>query len=330
MRIICPAFLSALLFLLTIGISGLTQESGPDTTEEIRRIYTDSTIIKKDDVKDLTDTAKTSVRPVEKEKVSNKKITVTFDNLPGERIYNPGERMEINDSILAALKRHNVPGTGFVVGEYVEGGDWETIVKWLEGGQAIGFHTYSGQDIYGMPLNLFIDDILKGKEAVDDLVTTYKQSVKFFRFPFLHYAPDARSKQMIIDELVRQNVRIAHVSIVTEDFVYNMSLEKILKSGDSLDIRYLRDEYITHVLERLAYYESLAADVAGRPIRHIIQLRANRLNAYFLDEILTQLKDKGYQFISLRDALRDPVYRREEKYYGEKGLSYLDRIKASK
>jgi peptidoglycan/xylan/chitin deacetylase (PgdA/CDA1 family) len=313
--------LPLLIILINIGVS---QEANSDTTDKIRRIYTDSSKTEKSDETPLTVNETEQVK-----KTSDKKISITFDNLPGERIYTLRERQEINDSILAALKEYDVPGTGFVVGEYVEGEDWEIIVRWLDEGHAIGFHNYSGQDIFGMPLGMFIEDIIKGKEAVDDLVTTYKQPVKFFRFPFLHYAPDARSKEMIIDELISQNVRIAHVSIVTEDFVYNMSLEKTLKTGDSLDIGYLRDEYIAHVLERLAYYEGLANEVAGRPIRHIIQFRTNRLNAMFLDEILSEFADKGYQFISLRDALRDRVYRKEETYYGEKGLSYLGRIRYS-
>lgn len=323
-RILTASF--CLLLLLAISFNnGNTQETNPDTTTKIRRIYTDSAKAINSD-----ETSQPTEKPAEVKSQSNKKIAITIDNLPGERIYNLQERQEISDSILAALARHDVPGTGFVVGEYVEGEDWETIVRWLEEGHAIGFHNYSGQDIYGMPLGMFIEDIIKGMEAVDDLVTTYKQPVKFFRFPFLHYATDARSKEMIIEELIKQNVRIAHVSIVTEDFVYNMSLEKTLKLGDSLDIGYLRDEYIAHVLERLAYYEGQAAEVAGRPVRHILQFRLNRLNAMFLDDILSEFTDKGYQFISLRDALRDKIYREEDEYYGEKGLSYLERIRNSK
>ena len=50
----------------------------------------------------------------------------------------------------------------------------------------------------------------------------------------------------------------------------------------------------------------------------------------YLDDILTELEDKGYQFISLRDALRDKAYRIPEEYYGDKGLTYFERVKFSK
>lgn len=268
--------------------------------------------------------------PPERSQIRSKKMALTFDNLPGEQIYTVDERAEINAGILAALKKHHAPAAGFVVGEYIEGEDWESIVAWLEAGHAIGFHTYSGQAIYGMPLSIFISDIIKGKEAVEDLVTTYKQVGRYFRFPYLHYATDAESKQKIIDELVYMKVRIAHVSMIIEDFVYNMSLEKTLKTGDSLDMRYLKEEYFTHIRGKLAYYEDLAQEVVGRPISQILEFRVNRINSMYLDDILTELEDKGYQFISLREALRDKAYRIPEEYYGDKGLTYFERVKFSK
>lgn len=270
-----------------------------------------------------------SIPKVVTKKTFAKKIAITFDNLPGEQIYSIEERTEINDAILAALKYKNVPATGFVVGEYVEGADWESVVSWLENGQTLGYHTYTGQEIRGMPLGLFVSDIIKGKEAIEDLVSTYKQSIRFFRFPYLHYASDAKTKLNIVEQLVNMKTRIAHVSITTEDFVYNMSLEKILMSGDSLDMYYLRQEYLNHLSERLAYFEDLSKEVVGRPIRHILQLRVNRINSLLMDDIIIEIADKGYQFITLRDALKDKVYRKADEYYGDKGYSFLERLKYS-
>lgn len=263
------------------------------------------------------------------EKPLSKKMAITFDNLPGEQIYTIKDRAEINKAILESLKKNNVPATGFVIGEYVEGKDWESVVSWLENGQTLGFHTYTGQEIQGMPLGLFISDIIKGKVAIEDLVSTYKQKMRYFRFPYLHYPGDAKTKLTIVEELIKMNTRIAHVSITVEDFVYNMSLEKILLTGDSLDMYYLRQEYLDHLSERLAHFEDLAKEVVGRPIRHILQLRANRLNSLLMDDILTEIADKGYHFITLRHALKDKVYRKPEEYYGDKRLSFIERIKYS-
>jgi len=276
-----------------------------------------------------SDSSKVNKKNIVTKKPPSKKIAITFDNLPGEQVYTIAERTEINTAILESLKKHNVPATGFVVGEHVEGEDWESIVGWLENGQTLGYHTFTGQEILGLPLGYFIADIIKGKEAIEDLVSTYKQKMRYFRFPYLHYAANAKAKLTIVEQLVTMNTRIAHVSITVEDFVYNMSLEKILLSGDSLDMYYLRLEYLNHLTERLAYFEDLTKEVVGRPIRHILQLRANRLNSLLMEDILSELADKGYQFITLRTALKDKIYRKPDEYYGDKRLSFLERIKYS-
>jgi len=263
-----------------------------------------------------------------KPEIRTGKICITFDNLPAERSYEKLERLWITDQLLDALKKHEAPAAGFAVGENIEGG-WELLVKWLEGGHTLGFMNFTGQDLNNVPADIFIEDIGKGKEAIEDLVWSYKQKERYFRFAFLHYGSRPEIKRAVQDYLDESLITVAHASVVTEDFVYNLSLEKIMGSRDSLKFVALRDEYIDHILERLGNAETLAKEIMGRPIRHILQLRANRLNAMFLDDLLTVLEEKGYQFISLKEALKDKVYRKEEAYFGNKGASYLERLKYS-
>ena len=58
-------------------------------------------------------------------------------------------------------------------------------------------------------------------------------------------------------------------------------------------------------------------------------LRANRLNAVYLDEMLMALKAEGFEFVTLDKALKDKVFQKPEAYYGLKGLGYLDMIDQS-
>jgi peptidoglycan/xylan/chitin deacetylase (PgdA/CDA1 family) len=299
-------------------------------SQEAGKTPRDANLDKEKSTVDSVGPAKVALAESVSEKSPDKVIAVTFDYLPGEQIYSLPEKRNITEGILSALKKHEAPAAGFVAGEYMEGPDWENIVAWLDGGHVIGFHTYSGQDILGMPVSVFIEDIMRGKEAVEDLVTTYRQEGRYFRYPYLHYPTDERSKEMIIDRLIEARVRIAHVSITVEDFVFNMSYEKISRTGREADIYRLRNEYLEHILECLARAETVADEVAGRPVRHILELRVNGINAQFLDDILTELESKGYSFIPLREALRDPIYREEEDYFGDRGLSYLERIKYSR
>ncbi len=262
-------------------------------------------------------------------KKPDKKIAFTFDNFPGDPIYSLKDLQEINASILAKLAEYKAPAAAFVVGEYLEGEAWEIVIKWLDAGHIIGFHTYSGQSLYDAPLAIFIEDVKRGRQSVEDLVATYKQKERYFRFPFLQYPTDENTRVVLDDEFGQAGIKVAHASVVTEDFVYNMSFEKMYHGADSADLAQFRQEYIDHILERMGHFETVAQEIVGRQVRQIMQLRVNRLNAVFLGDILAELQDKGYEFVSLPHALSDYVYQEEDFYYGSTGISYLERLKYS-
>jgi len=263
--------------------------------------------------------------PAPETKQPDKYVCITFDIVPGERVYEREERKWINQEILSALESHEAKAAGFVVGDNIESG-WDILADWLQAGHILGSMTYTGQDVTGVPVEIFIDDIARGDETLEDLLVSFKQKERYFRFPYLHYGQRPEIRLRIEQFLHDRDIKIAHSSVVTEDFVFNLSLEKNLNSQDSLTFIQLGTEYISHVMARLEDAESLAVDIMGRPIKQIVELRSNRLNGLFLDDLLTVLHDEGYDFVSLDEALKDRVYRKTDAYYGWKVISFLERI----
>ena len=122
---------------------------------------------------------------------------------------------------------------------------------------------------------------------------------------------------------------VCPATLIPEDYLYNLNLIKLGKLPDSAKFEQLLNDYINHVLDELERVERLARNLLGRSVKHILLLRANRLNAVYLDELLIALEDAGYAFITLDTALEDRLYQKEEAYYGLKGLGYLDMIDQS-
>ncbi len=255
-------------------------------------------------------------------------ICITFDNLPAERIYDKKVRKWINDRILSALKKHNIKAAGFVIGDNIEG-DWSIIERWLEDGHIIGFQPYSGQDVNEVPTGFLVDDINKGMESIENMVTSYQQSGRYFRYPLLRYGKNPEIRGQIEDFLTQENVRVVHATVVPEDFVYNMTADKIAGSTDSVRIGELRREYIAHIQACLDSAEILAGKVMERKVKHIIELHANRINGMFLDDIISSLSQRGYSFISLPEALQDKLYDARDAYFGDQMVSFLRRIQLS-
>jgi hypothetical protein len=56
-------------------------------------------------------------------------------------------------------------------------------------------------------------------------------------------------------------------------------------------------------------------DLLGRPLRQILLLHANALNAAQLPRLLALLEERGYRFVSLERALQDPAYRQPDTVF---------------
>jgi hypothetical protein len=58
----------------------------------------------------------------------------------------------------------------------------------------------------------------------------------------------------------------------------------------------------------------MSSALFGRPIKQILLLHANELNADNFDALAQLIKARGYRFITLDEALSDPVYQFPDRY----------------
>ncbi|UCG62899.1 MAG: polysaccharide deacetylase family protein [Candidatus Zixiibacteriota bacterium] len=263
---------------------------------------------------------------------SGKKITrymcVTFDELPAAKSFDDVDREAVTYLILQTLKKHDVPAVGFVVGNQIED-SFDILGEWLNNGHALGNMTYSNQDLHELGIEQFILDIQAGEDALRTMLEGFGQKKKYFRYPYLHYGDGAEAKKHVKLYLDENDYITVHATIVIEDYLYNLTLEKMGKVPDSAEFEVLLNEYVNHVLDEIERMEMISQTVLDRPCRHILRLKANRLNAVYLDEMLTAIEDMGYVFISLDEALKDDLYDTLEAYFGARGVSYLEMIQFS-
>jgi len=261
-------------------------------------------------------------------KKTKKLMCITFDELPVSKSFGEVDRQAITYLILETLKKHEVKTVGFVVGEYIEE-SYNILGEWLNNGHSLGNLTFSYQDFNQLDPENFISDIRTGSEALETMLSGFGQKKRYFRFPYLHYGSTVEAKRAVKLYIDAHDIVTAHATVLTEDYLYNLSLERMGKIPDSAEYEALMNDYINDVLDEIERVEKISQNVLKRPCRQILQLRANRLNAVFLDEMLTAIKDMGYKFISLDEALKDDLYSAPEAYYGLRGRGYLEMIQLS-
>lgn len=258
-----------------------------------------------------------------------KQIAITFDELPAAQSFEEVQPDAITYLVLDALKKHGVKATGFVVGSRIER-NLELLGQWLQAGHTLGSMTYDNEDFHNVTVDQFKKQVVEGADELEPLLEGFEQQNRYFRFPFLHYGTTKKDKQAMRDFLGSHRQVLSHATIVPEDFTYNNALAGLGKIPDSTRLLRLRDEYFNHVLDQVDREELIAQNLVGHQVKQIVLLRANRLNAIFLDELLTALEDQGYNFITLDAALRDEVYARIDTYTGSRGVGYLEMLAAGK
>lgn len=252
-------------------------------------------------------------------------MCITFIELPASVGFGEVDVQAINYLILQSLKNHEVKAAGFVVGSYI-GEGFDVLGEWLNDGHTLGSMTNTNQDYHQVDIASFIKDIASGNEALEPMLAGFGQKKRYFRFPYLHYGTRIEEKDAAMIYLDEQNNLVAHATILVEDYLFNLTLEKMGKEPDSNTLEQLRDEYLEHLETEIEAAEYKAKDLLKKNCRQILLLRANRLNAIFLEDILTLIEHLEYKFVTLERALKDPLYVKAEAYFGSRGVGYIDMI----
>lgn len=256
-------------------------------------------------------------------------VAVTVDDLPyaagDSRALSPSDASTaaaVNRTLIAALRQHHVPVTGFVVQQLVEQlgvpAGTRILADWTGGALDLGNHTYSHPDINDLSLAQIDSEIIGGEASIVPLMREAGKRPEFFRFPMNHTGDTRERHDQIAAFLAQRGYRLAPCTIDNSDYLFNRAYVRMLAAHDAAAER-LRAQYLSFTSAVIDYYADLDKQVLGYEPPAIMLLHDNRLNADVIDEVLALFERKHYQFVSLEDALADSVYRTPDAYVTKYG-----------
>jgi peptidoglycan/xylan/chitin deacetylase (PgdA/CDA1 family) len=278
-----------------------------------------------------------AVAAIPQSRAPERTVAVTFDDLPATRagvVANDVASLEkLTGKLMSAVRKHNVPAVGFVNegGLFVEGagpGDIDgrtgLLRMWLDAGLELGNHTYSHRDLNTMPLDQFQADVLRGETVTRGLLKQKGQRLRYFRHPFLHVGSDLKVRRAFEVFLSNHGYTVAPVTIDNDEFVYAAAYANALRSGNTPLATRIADDYLRYMDQVFTFFEDVSKRVTGREIPHILLLHANNLNADRFDALAEALRKRGYKFVSVAEALEDPVYRLRDEFVGAPSNSWFN------
>ena len=264
-------------------------------------------------------------------------MAITFDDLPKS---NGVEDIEgarrTTTAILRVLKAHKAPAIAFVnegklyTGAQIVPDRVALLRSWVDAGIPLANHTYSHIDINNVSLEKYQDDLVRGERTHTRLQRGAGITERWFRHPFTHTGPTAEIKAGLDRFLVGRGYRVAPFTIENSDWIFSAAYAKAKRAGDEALAARTRDAYLAYNETMLDWFETLAKEDFGREIPQILLIHANDLHTDALDALLTRFEQRGYRWVTLTEATKDPAYRTPDEFVGKDGPSWLHRWRVVK
>ncbi len=263
-----------------------------------------------------------------------RQMAVTIDDLPvalGSR-HDLGQREKITRDLVAVLAEHGVPAVGFVNESKLEtdGAVDPRMVAllegWLDAGLELGNHTFSHPDLHRVPVEEWLADAARGERLLRPMVERRGGVLRYFRHPFLHVGRTVQVQQTAAAWLADHGYTVAPVTVDNSEWIYGRAYADPYNAGDRAVMSKIAASYVEYMLDVVSYFEGQSTAILGRPIPQILLIHAYALNADHLGTLLDRLEAGGWTWITLEQALADPVYRRPiDGYTGSGGITWLHR-----
>lgn len=261
-------------------------------------------------------------------KERRREVAITFDDLPATN----GDLEKMTEVMLRLIKKitaNKVPAIGFVNERKVDiasqrAARTAVLKTWLDAGLDLGNHTYSHVAIDQTPLAEYEKDVIRGEPVVRKLLGDKGMKLRYFRHPQLKTGPTQEYKDALDRFLAERGYTIAPVTIDNNDFIFADVYASAKARGDQATVKRVADAYIPYMESMFDFFEKLSVDAVGYEVKQTLLLHANELNADHFDDLVAMMKRRGYDFISLADALKDKAYGLPDAQV-KSGLSWIHR-----
>lgn len=260
-------------------------------------------------------------------------VAVTFDDLPfvNHTVYTPQQQKDRTEKLLKTFKKYEIPVVGFVneyklfINDTLKEERLEVLKQWNDNNFELGNHTYSHRSLNRISVEEYEQDILKGERFTKELLAENGKQLRYFRYPFLQKGNEEIKKIAIEKFLKEQNYINAPVTVDNSEWVFARAYDVAIQENDSAKIKMLGEKYIEYMTIVFGYFEKQSEFLFQREIKQILLLHANALNTDYFGELCEMMLNRNYKFITLEEALKDPVYEKEENYVGNWGFSWINR-----
>src|SRR5260370_10973176 len=222
---------------------------------------------------------------------ATKEIAITIDDVPlnGQR-FELSRLQTMTDRLLSGIKSHEIPVVGFVNESLLYfPGETEARInllkQWSDAGVELGNHTFAHLGLKDTPLAQYEDDFVRGETVTRIVMKPKGMKPRYFRHPFLQMGPTKEIENSFESFIAERGYRIAPVTIDIMDWMFRVAYAKARTQDDAGQMKKVSSEYLKFAGAKFDFCEMGSNTLFGHPIKQIIILHANELNADTFDAL---------------------------------------------
>jgi peptidoglycan/xylan/chitin deacetylase (PgdA/CDA1 family) len=240
-------------------------------------------------------------------------IAFTWDDLPAHSGLPPGEtRVAIGRKLIAAMKEGHLPPVyGFVNGIHTEEEPLSTpmLKEWRDAGFSLGNHTWSHMNLNQHSLAEWEADTLKNEALLKSYMGS--EDWRWLHYPNLAEGDTQEKREGARKFLAEHGYKIAAVTMSFGDYLYNGPYARCVAKNDTAAISRLEASYLAAANTTIDYSRAMSKALYGRDIPYVLLMHVGTLDARMLPRLLKLYRDKGFSFVSVQDAEKDPFYKND-------------------
>lgn len=114
-------------------------------------------------------------------------------------------------------------------------------------------------------------------------------------------------------------------TIDNNEWLYSYAYDMARNDNDVNTMNEIRAAFLEYMTKMFDHYEAYSAEMFGRDINQTMVLTPSRLVADSADDLFGMIQKRGYQFVSMDEALKDEAYQTQENFVGKSGISWFER-----
>lgn len=259
-------------------------------------------------------------------------VAITVDDLPcancvpSSESDSPATKLRTmeatNRRLVAGLARAHIPVTGFVITQRVDKASvtgQRSLQLWLAAGFDLGNHSYSHPNFADVTTEQMEEEITRADDSLKPLLAGNHQSLQFFRFPYNDTGDTQEKHDVVAAFLKKRGYQVATCTIDTSDYEFAQAYARAVGLKDAATADRIRREYLRYSATEIDFYATLNRRVLGYEPPQVMLIHDSLLNADTISEVLALFRDRGYGFVTLAKAQRDPAYATPDTYITKYG-----------